>query len=172
MNILSPGVIEFEDVFLQTEELIDLADAGPWRDGVVGKKAKPNEKLRITDIHDLEPTTELHTELLQTIMDSLQDYSKEYPINITQLEGLRVAKYPDQGFYKLHIDAVKNERQLSMILFLNSDFEGGELYFKNIDLTITPKAGTLIIFPSNFLFQHECKLVNGGEKYIGLTWAT
>ena len=54
---------------------------------------------------------------------------------------------------------------LSTLVFLNDDYEGGELRFKDWDHTIHPRAGRLVIFPSCYLFPHEVTMVESGERY-------
>ena len=64
---------------------------------------------------------------------------------------------------------------LSAIFFLNDDYEGGELTFKNtFDDTVEEvekKAGSIVIWPSNFLFPHAVKPVTSGERFTVVAWA-
>ncbi len=60
---------------------------------------------------------------------------------------------------------------LSGVFYLNDDYEGGELHFPNQNITIKPKAGSLIIFPSVQPYIHHPKEVISGNKYmIPLFW--
>ena len=66
---------------------------------------------------------------------------------------------------------------LSATLYLNDDFEGGEISFLNeFDNNIInykPKAGDLIIFPGDKPFFHAAHKAYGSNKYFGrhfLTW--
>ena len=42
----------------------------------------------------------------------------------------------------------------STLIHLNDDYSGGELYFPEYDIKFKPKAGNLVIFPSNRYFLH------------------
>ena len=56
------------------------------------------------------------------------------------------------------------------IIYLNDDYEGGEIFYPDLGKSYKPKAGTLIVHPGDFL--HEVKPVISGSKYIiamGLT---
>jgi predicted 2-oxoglutarate/Fe(II)-dependent dioxygenase YbiX len=57
-----------------------------------------------------------------------------------------------------------NETILSAVIYLNDDYEGGELYFDQQDITIKPKAGSVIFFPSTPDFTHASLVVNSGQK--------
>lgn len=170
MKTLKPGIILFENVFLRNEELIEQAENGQWRDGFVGNQAKVDSAVRITDIHDIDQKSEIHQELLEVFLACLEKYIQKYTLSIKKAEHLRVARYPVEGYYKPHADAENGSRQLSGVLFLNEDFQGGELNFIYQDLEIKPKAGDLLLFPSNFIFRHECKKITEGNKFLALTW--
>ena len=43
---------------------------------------------------------------------------------------------------------------LSNLLYLNNDFNGGELYFPEHDLMIKPEPGMLVSFPGNIWHRH------------------
>jgi len=48
-------------------------------------------------------------------------------------------------------------------LFLNDDYEGGELIFENLSIEIKPKAGTLILFPGYYT-RHGVNEVTSGTR--------
>lgn len=51
-------------------------------------------------------------------------------------------------------------------LYLNDDFEGGELYFPNLDISLKPKARQLVIFPGGHEYVHGVKTVTSGFRYV------
>ena len=51
-------------------------------------------------------------------------------------------------------------------LYLNDDFDGGELHFPRRDLVIKPKARQLILFPSGHEYIHGVKMVTRGERKV------
>jgi len=59
----------------------------------------------------------------------------------------------------------------SSVLYLNDDYEGGELFFPEFNLTIKPKLGDLVTFPTNSMYIHAVKEVKHGTRYtIALSW--
>jgi hypothetical protein len=57
--------------------------------------------------------------------------------------------------------------QYAAILYLNDDYVDGELIFKNNDLQLRPKPGSLLIFPGNEEFEHGVKHVGEGPiRYV------
>jgi predicted 2-oxoglutarate/Fe(II)-dependent dioxygenase YbiX len=54
----------------------------------------------------------------------------------------------------------------TVIVYLNDDYDGGELYFKNFDIKIKPKAGSIVIFPSVKPYIHESLPVLTNRKML------
>ena len=85
------------------------------------------------------------------------------------------AEYPEGGKYDWHIDIGVEEpnsllfRKITVVVNLNTDYEGGELYFRLQNLNIKPKAGDLYIFPSSFTHPHRAMPVKSGIKYSIVT---
>jgi len=56
-------------------------------------------------------------------------------------------------------------------LYLNDNFEGGELRFRDHNITIKPKAGMLAAFAGGHHNIHEVQIITSGERYtIGSFW--
>lgn len=54
----------------------------------------------------------------------------------------------------------------SMVVYLNDKYEGGEINFPNHNITIKPKAGSVIMFPSHEPFLHQVLPIKNGNRYI------
>lgn len=59
---------------------------------------------------------------------------------------------------------------LSSVIYLNDNYEGGELYFPDHDLSIKPEAGDYITWPGNRWYQHGVKEVTSGIRYTLSIW--
>lgn len=51
------------------------------------------------------------------------------------------------------------------IMYLNDNYEGGELFFPKYNFHIKPKPGTLIFFPSTNMYAHGVTEVTDGVRY-------
>lgn len=57
------------------------------------------------------------------------------------------------------------------LLYLNDDYRGGQLNFRDHPITISPPEGLLITFPGGFSNIHEVKKVLSGTRYtLGAFW--
>jgi predicted 2-oxoglutarate/Fe(II)-dependent dioxygenase YbiX len=101
------------------------------------------------------------------------NFSKYY--RLSEINQVEILKYEKTYHYEYHVDAMKDaQRTLSAILFLNNDYEGGELCFKNTfdeqEINIKAEPGGLVVWPSNFLFPHTVKPIKKGIRYSVVAW--
>lgn len=94
---------------------------------------------------------------------------KAFSVDINRFESLHIAKYngPREGTKLGHRDNVSAQtayRRFALSMSLNSDFEGGEIVFKEFsDDGYAPPAGTAMVFSSSLL--HEVQETTKGTRY-------
>lgn len=105
--------------------------------------------------------------IFETSAHALKQYSERHIFGLTADEGYTVLRYREGQAYGMHSDdgGTKRPRQISMLLYLNDGFEGGELHFPWQNYTVKPEPGLLVLFPSSFIYRHESKPVKSGIKY-------
>lgn len=89
----------------------------------------------------------------------------------------RFNRYETTTKMKLHCDhihsmfdgQVKGIPTLTVLGALNDDYEGGELMLFG-DQQIHLPAGSVVVFPSNFMYPHEVKPVKSGTRYSYVSW--
>jgi hypothetical protein len=87
---------------------------------------------------------------------------------------LSVAKWETGTKLTLHVDDLGyvTDNHIPTLIYLNDDYEGGEISFATHDITIKPKVGDLLIFPGNMHYAHEVKEVISGTRYTLPIWFT
>lgn len=89
-------------------------------------------------------------------------------------ETIQVLEYQKGQNYKFHHDVSNNinskeyHRQISVVLYLNDEFEGGGTEFPH--QTYKPSPGYGLIFPSNWSYPHSGQEVLSGKKRVAVTW--
>jgi predicted 2-oxoglutarate/Fe(II)-dependent dioxygenase YbiX len=91
---------------------------------------------------------------------------------------IRFNRYDPTTQMKLHCDHIQSmfdgQRKgvpiLTVLGALNDDYEGGELMMFG-DQRVHLPAGSVVVFPSNFMFPHEVKPVKSGTRYSYVSWA-
>ncbi|HMB59201.1 MAG TPA: 2OG-Fe(II) oxygenase [Xanthomonadales bacterium] len=98
-------------------------------------------------------------------------------------ETPRILRYEPGGFYQRHSDSCQvdqpsktwykvQDRDLSLLLYLNEDYTGGGLSFINFHFHFRPRAGDLLVFPSDNRYEHQAERVESGVRYAIASWAT
>ena len=115
--------------------------------------------------------------LFSALDTALEHYSTElYPYAKTNIKGkednMSILKYEKAGYLPNHIDSGSSSRTLSVVLYLNDNYDGGEITFPNVGdgVTVKPTAGSAIFFPSNYVFAHEVGEVSNGIRYALPNW--
>ena len=87
-----------------------------------------------------------------------------------QCTGYKIQHYRrNEGRFKWHFDALGPggwDRQLAVIIYLNSLEDGGETCFHRQDLKIKPVAGNALFFPPFWTHMHCGEIPRSGHKYI------
>lgn len=99
---------------------------------------------------------------------------------IGQGEPLQVLRYRPGGEYRPHFDAIPgfaNPRTLTMLVWLNDDYEGGETHFPTPGLKLKGRAGDALLFRNTGpdgrrdpAAGHAGLPVTAGEKLIASRW--
>jgi hypothetical protein len=103
----------------------------------------------------------------------LPGYVRHFGITeeIYNKEHFQLLKYTAGGKFDRHYDSFPAaQRAVSVLIYLNNDYEGGEIEFVNFGVKIKPKSGTLILFPSNYPYSHVAHPVTSGTKYVVVNW--
>jgi len=98
-----------------------------------------------------------------------QDYASTQGIQYIDPSPISISKYVKGATMGPHVDWYGDESVepiMSAVTYLNDDMVGGELYFKNQDVKIKPKAGSIVVFPSVDPFVHESLPILDGHKYM------
>ena len=115
-----------------------------------------------------ERLTSINKKVRNAIVNSSKDYANEHNIDLGYLTPISIAKYSTGKEMGSHIDSYDDERSpvLSVVLYINDNYDGGELYFKEQEVLIKPTAGSLIAFPSVDPYYHQSMVVTKGLKYM------
>jgi hypothetical protein len=110
---------------------------------------------------------------------SINDMFQYYPVpagyNTTCCrESIQVLEYNSNQEYKFHHDTSNDpnskeyHRIISIVLYLNDNFDGGGTEFPH--QTYKPSPGYGLFFPSNWCFPHSGQKVLSGKKRVAVTW--
>lgn len=184
---LPPGVLVVER-FLAPEQcraIVGHASTAQARAATVqsGSATEHGRRLshtRVTDYIPAGPLLGTLTELMREVFTNL--VARHFGATIAWFEQPEILRYRAGGHYDPHVDAENWDREsgrwvrgvdrhLSLLLYLNADFTGGELEFQNFGLRLKPKPGMLVVFPSDHRYVHAARPTESGERYVLVCWA-
>lgn len=137
---------------------------------------KVNEKARITNVVWVDSMSPIGCVAITYINSANAQAGWNY--NINSMESVQIGQYKKTGHYDWHVDIAmpdqnNMQRKLSISIQLNdpSEYEGGNLEFKDIPEKEQPKLlqGSIIVFPS--FLQHRVTPIISGTRYSAVTWA-
>lgn len=110
---------------------------------------------------------DMHEEAFRSILPCAEDYGRYWGVGVQYFESFNFVKYDGPGtHFKIHADhGPAYVTTVSIVAYLNDDYEGGEIYFPRFNLTIKPKPGDVVIFPSTYIYEHASKDMLSGTKY-------
>lgn len=103
-------------------------------------------------------------------------YRAKFPLMIsTKINQIDLLRYEEGGKYEVHTDQYTSFiRHVSVIMNLNDEYEGGELIFtdqkENEIKRYKLGKGSIIFFPSNFMYPHKIAPITKGTRYSIVAW--
>ena len=135
--------------------------------------AMPYDRQEIQNLANKSPNDKNYKQslvvydLIKPMFDNAEfDYLDRFNINYMSWHSrLEILKYKEGHFFDNHIDAVPGiPRTVSVVYYLNDDYEGGEISFHRFGLKIKPEANSMLIFPSSYAYNHTAEKVVSGTK--------
>lgn len=143
----------------------------------------------------IEDAKYIFDEIFEGMNNVCKDYAEKVndKSEIILMTDTAIKKYMPGTFMGSHFDQQEGDKRLrySLVMYLNDDYEGGELSFNVKDGVLTstdnaaaenfdsplnkdgrvmfhikPEAGSVVIFPSNDPYSHTAHLIKSGNKYM------
>lgn len=139
------------------------------------------DRQRVTRLVDISESEEALTDLVKR--SYLELVAPFFGKEIRWLEKPQLLRYEPGGYYAPHSDADMYDeptrlwkrivdRDLSLLIYLDDDFKGGELIFPNFNYRLRPRAGMLVAFPSDSRYFHGAMPVTEGVRHALVSWAS
>ncbi len=183
-QVLTPEALQELQEHARNSQTTDLSVFDPDKTNETGETSWIVDKdIRDTQIIEFGPLFPKIEELFKNIVKHI--INPFYGIEVWDSEVPQFLKYNVGGHYKPHIDGrsiwfapngdkiwrKSTDRDLSIVLFVNDDFEGGEFLFPDLHIQVKPKPGLLVCFPSDQNYLHGVAPVTKGTRYSIVTWA-
>ena len=165
------------------EETIGDSKSAPymWMEALVGYNQKMPEyrdcvDCKMGDMHikncppQFSELVNIYNDTKTPLKECVEDYEKRYNIHLGYMEAINYIRYGTNQHFQVHTDhGFSYTCTTSSCMYLNDDYEGGELWFPYLDLTFKPDYGDIVLFPSTYIYAHAAKPVLSGTKYSAVT---
>lgn len=198
-EILEEKVFYYTNVIEDPKKLVEAIETDnkdPWGEWMA---CSGQEYVYGTDksISQSDPTDEKNTYIYSTLQKAFDDVARDY----AKAQGITdepklfpmypIKKYMAGTFMGAHFDQQEGDGRLkvSFVMYLNDDYEGGEISFtlrdpsgpiqgptphsdfaladpSSYDFFVKPQAGSIIVFPPSPPYHHTAHLVKSGFKYM------
>jgi hypothetical protein len=109
---------------------------------------------------------DIHKQVEDRLDLCLRHYESLWHLSMQYKEAFNFVKYNPGKYFKVHSDdGPYYTCTISSVVYLNDDYEGGEISYPRHDLIIKPEAGDILINPSTFVYEHSSLEVKSGQKY-------
>jgi hypothetical protein len=185
-QVLYDKIVYFEDAILNPEKWVEKVDS--INDEVISNWVSWEANAETTYVYgerkfisikdqsqyDLE-SGKLAMEIIDTMYACAKEYAKLYDIEDEPeiAKDFVLNKYAEGQEMGQHTDWNEDQKTLeySFVIYLNDNYEGGEIYFGGQDIKLKPKAGSIILFPSKEPYLHgSLKLISGRKIFIPHFW--
>ena len=156
------------------EKLIQSVEQIDGKKGTVGMGDDGVVDLEVRDVARIELTSQRGLGATMAGMGFTANHQL-WKFDVTHANQTDYLKYDIKGHYHAHIDTFMSRefdecRKLTVLAFLNDDFEGGRLFLQMGSEKIYPpqQAGSVLVFPSFVL--HGVEPVTKGVRRSVVTW--
>jgi len=184
-NVINPEGLQELVTHIKSSPAEDLSVFDPDKTNATGKTSWIVDKqTRDTQIVPMGPLYPKIEDLFRNTVKNI--INPFYQVEVDSSEIPQVLSYGIGGHYRPHIDGESiwmtprgekiwkksTDRDLSMVFFLNNDFEGGDFIFPELKVRVRPEPGMMVCFPSNHHYMHGVEPVTKGKRYSIVTWST
>ena len=185
-NVISKEGVAFIIEHAKRQKKEDLSVFDPEQSNKSGNtKFSVDKKIRDTQMIDLEDIASEIIDLYRNVVLNVINPFYEFEVKDSELPQL--LHYGIDGHYMPHCDGESlwkppgnepliwrksTDRDLSTVLFLNDEFEGGDFVFPELRVRVRPEPGMLVCFPSTHEYLHGVEPVTKGTRYSIVNWMT
>jgi hypothetical protein len=117
--------------------------------------------------------TSLNNKINSEISNNFLDYIKTFNLKIKEREPWEILRYEKTQKLDWHNDnGITHPCTISFVLYINDDYEGGEIQFRDQlgGIPYKPPKNSLIIFPASEEYIHRVLPVTKGTKSAAISF--
>lgn len=158
------------------EVVEQLNSRSDWRPAAIGRyqndevvESSVDKTFRDVEVLNLDATSVGNPFVERSgFLDFVND---EFQCGATRISRSMAAKYSLGSHIRPHKDtgSFDTSRLVTLVLYLNDNYSGGELYFPDLQMSMRPDTGSIIAFYSEF--RHGVMKIVNGYRYCVVGFA-
>lgn len=172
IKTLAPGIEIYSGCFDDLDMVLDIAKSLNYNKVSVDYRnvdiwGKTPEQM----LSEPEKEQILFNKVNLKIEECLKHYKEKYHFSGIETEGISFLRYRENDFFEYHLDEDKScPRTTSVTVYLNDDYQGGEIEYEHFGIKFKPKAGDIALFCSAYPYRHKVNRIDGGIRYAAVAW--
>lgn len=188
---LGHGIVVYKNVLPKSMNIIDRLEKSlsgsnktfSWREALVGYGMKIPDyrdcvdfKYKKKDLvndgsEEYSELVKIWDECYENQRHAVKDYCNNFGVGeLRYWEAFNFVRYSvGHHFGEHHDHGYSYNCTVSLVSYLNDDYEGGELTFTRQNIKFKAEAGDTVLFPSNYMYPHIAEKVDSGVKYSLVT---
>lgn len=178
---LAPGVVVYNEVIPSYEQLVPYIEQVTasgmilWEKKEIGGNAVDTMTFEYpTELKDPNDISVLFDERMSLVLGGFIGFAESDFISSRGLKNnfkhdrMMLMKYGEGAEFP--ISGKDNGDHISVMYYLNDDYQGGAIHFPNLGVTYQPKANDALIFPAADGFEYTIEKMTDGVKYSVLSY--
>ncbi len=174
-------VNEFLDARMREDLLAHLRDSATQPATVYGTGSGAAVHPRVRSVRQIEVAAEWRDRVVRLLRERAPELELHFDVALGECEEPQFLRYEAGDFFVAHQDGNtallagdSQHRRISVVIFLNDDYEGGALTFHGaypdyeIRQAVPAERGSLVVFRSET--THEVTPVTHGERFTIVSW--
>jgi predicted 2-oxoglutarate/Fe(II)-dependent dioxygenase YbiX len=166
--------IKYIKGFMDPQEAGLVAEYAKKHSGLFSNYGNNEQEFTVHTYHEIQG---LDSDLLDMIQETalmvysfvLNNYNSKFDHFIN--EKTHIAKFVEGKGMHEHFDASR-PNDIATLIYLNNDYDGGDIYFPKYEISFKPEPGDLLCFPDNPSFVHGVKPIIRGTRFTLPRWFT
>jgi hypothetical protein len=132
------------------------------------------QEFKVHTYHQIERNDPELIADMQVLAKRVYDFVvNEYPGPFSEFLETKthIARFETDSKMHEHFDSSR-PNDIATLIYLNDDYEGGEIYFPDHGVGFKPQPGDLLCFPDNPDFVHGVAEIASGTRYTTPRWFT
>jgi predicted 2-oxoglutarate/Fe(II)-dependent dioxygenase YbiX len=171
MEILADKIVRFKNN-INSNDWINLVEKSSTTYPFKEVDRRPHLTMELPNFiseDDDEFALQLRSNFLRLVFLPIQEYMNQYSIDnmAFKKDFITVSKLTGGGMSVHKDDKLVGKDNFICMLYLNDNFEGGELFFPELGLEYKPTAGDVVLYQAKM--RHGVKELISGTRYnIGM----